>query len=60
MSDNQSAAIAAMAEFLLKLLRNEWQPWPISDNSLQDMVDPRFLHDKDAGASYEAGVDSWE
>ncbi|MEV0028639.1 hypothetical protein [Nocardia sp. NPDC050793] len=49
-----------MAEFLLELLRNEWQRWPISDDSLQDAVDPRFLHDKDEAASYEAGLDPWE
>ncbi|MFE3875766.1 hypothetical protein ACFXPX_15385 [Kitasatospora sp. NPDC059146] len=49
-----------MAEFLLKLLRNEWRPWPISDSSLQDLVDPRFLHSTDEQASYEEGVDPWE
>ncbi|MCG6499992.1 SMI1/KNR4 family protein [Kitasatospora sp. A2-31] len=49
-----------MAEFLLKLLRNEWQPWPISDASLQDMADPRFLHDKDEAAGWESGSDPWE
>lgn len=49
-----------MAEFLLGLLRDEWQPWPISDSSIQDMVNPRFLHDKDEEASYEVGVDPWE
>lgn len=49
-----------MAEFLLELLRNRWQPWPISDTSLQGEVNPRFLHEKDEAAAYEAGLDPWE
>ncbi|WP_308130283.1 hypothetical protein [Kitasatospora aureofaciens] len=49
-----------MAEFLLKLLRDEWQPWPISDSSLQGMADPRFLHDKDEAAGWESGNNPWE
>ncbi|MFJ7280587.1 hypothetical protein [Kitasatospora sp. NPDC098663] len=49
-----------MVEFLLKLLRNEWPKWPISDDSLQDVEDPRFLHDKDEAAGRESGDDPWE
>ncbi|WP_328399898.1 hypothetical protein [Nocardia sp. NBC_00403] len=49
-----------MAEFLLKLLRNEWPRWPLSDAGLEDDPDPRFLHDKDEAAGYEAGLDPWE
>ncbi|MFD9591982.1 hypothetical protein ACFWA9_04385 [Kitasatospora sp. NPDC059973] len=49
-----------MAEFLSKLLRDELQPWPISDISLQGVIDPRFLHDKDEAAGWEAGEDPWE
>lgn len=49
-----------MAEFLLKLLRNEWPKWPISDDSLQDMADPRFLHNTDEAAAWASGNDPWE
>ncbi|WP_328410868.1 hypothetical protein [Nocardia sp. NBC_00403] len=49
-----------MAEFLLKLLRDQWHPWPISDTSLRHDTHPRFLHDKDEAAAYEAGRDPWE
>ncbi|MER6399627.1 hypothetical protein ABT263_26810 [Kitasatospora sp. NPDC001603] len=49
-----------MAEFLLELLRDEWQQWPISDSSLQGMADPRFLHDKDEAAEWESGNNPWE
>ncbi|WP_053646676.1 SMI1/KNR4 family protein [Streptomyces sp. XY431] len=49
-----------MAEFLLKMLRDEWPQCPISDSSLQGMPDPRFLHNKDAAASWELGNNPWE
>ncbi|MFJ4188279.1 hypothetical protein [Kitasatospora sp. NPDC089509] len=49
-----------MAEFLLKLLRDKWQPWPISDCSLQGMADPRFLHSKDEAAGWESDNNPWE
>ncbi|MGC0319203.1 SMI1/KNR4 family protein [Kitasatospora acidiphila] len=60
MNHEWSVYPCGMAEFLLKLLRNEWRPWPISDDSLQDVVNPRFLHENDEKASYEAGADPWE
>ncbi|MFD8696409.1 SMI1/KNR4 family protein [Kitasatospora purpeofusca] len=49
-----------MAEFLLKLLRDEWPQCPISDSSLQGMPDPRFLHNKDEAAAWELGNNPWE
>ncbi|MEV6562848.1 hypothetical protein AB0M22_44520 [Nocardia sp. NPDC051756] len=49
-----------MAEFLVKLLRNEWPQNPISVDAFEDMVDPRFQHTKDEIAAYEAGADPWE
>ncbi|MFE4459484.1 hypothetical protein ACFROC_19190 [Nocardia tengchongensis] len=49
-----------MAEFLLKLLRNQWHRYPISDTSLQHDTHPRFLHDNDEAAAYEAGRYPWE
>lgn len=49
-----------MAEFLAKLLRNEWPDWPISDDSLQDVEDPRFLHAADETAAHQDGLDPWE
>ncbi|MEU2038889.1 hypothetical protein [Nocardia niwae] len=49
-----------MAEFLLKLLRNEWPRNPISDDSFDDMEDPRFQHVRDESAAYQAGMDPWE
>ncbi|WP_157762079.1 hypothetical protein [Nocardia yamanashiensis] len=49
-----------MAEFLVKLLRNEWPRNPISDDSFESLVAPRFQHEKDESAAYVAGVDPWE
>ncbi|CAN3983846.1 SMI1/KNR4 family protein [Kitasatospora purpeofusca] len=49
-----------MAEFLLKLLRDEWPRCPISDSSLQGVPDPRFLHNKDAAAEWESENHPWE
>lgn len=49
-----------MAEFLVKLLRNEWPRNPISDDSFEEIVDPRFQHEKDESAAYAAGVYPWE
>ncbi|MET9615813.1 hypothetical protein [Kitasatospora indigofera] len=48
------------AEFLLELLRDEWQRCPVSDSSLQGMTDPRFLHSKDEAAGREPGNNPWE
>ncbi|MGK4586128.1 hypothetical protein [Kitasatospora sp. HPMI-4] len=49
-----------MAEFLLRLLRDEFEEWPISDDSLRDISRPRFLHDKDEEAAWELGVNPWD
>ncbi|UGT44323.1 hypothetical protein LTV02_13400 [Nocardia yamanashiensis] len=49
-----------MAEFLVKLLRNEWPRNPISDDSFENIVAPRFQHEKDESAAYAVGVDPWE
>ncbi|MEK2490895.1 SMI1/KNR4 family protein [Kitasatospora purpeofusca] len=49
-----------MAEFLLKLLCDEWPRCPISDSSLQGVPDLRFLHNKDEAAAWELGNNSWE
>ncbi len=57
MNHEWSVYPCGMAEFLLKLVRNEWQPGPISDTSLEGVVAPHFLHDKDEAAAYEAGLD---
>ncbi|WP_433728004.1 hypothetical protein ACQP0C_37770 [Nocardia sp. CA-129566] len=60
MNHEWSVYPCGMAEFLLKLVRNEWHPGPISDTSLEGVADPRFLHDKDEAAAYEAGLGPWE
>ncbi|MFE4519233.1 hypothetical protein ACFRMQ_34205 [Kitasatospora sp. NPDC056783] len=42
-----------MAEFLLRLLRDGFDEWPISDAGLRSVSEPRFLHDKDEEAGLE-------
>ncbi|MFI6866144.1 hypothetical protein [Nocardia sp. NPDC050406] len=49
-----------MVEFLVKLLRNEWQRWPVSEASWHDttgIVRQHFLHEKDEAT---AGLDRWQ
>lgn len=49
-----------MAEFLLRLLRDGFEEWPISDTSLRGVTRPRFLHDQDEEAAWESGTNPWE
>lgn len=49
-----------MADFLLRLLRDGFEEWPISDTSLRGIPEPRFLHDKDEETMWESGTNPWE
>ncbi|MFD4656190.1 hypothetical protein ACFWP2_11240 [Kitasatospora sp. NPDC058444] len=49
-----------MTEFLLRLLRNEFEEWPLSDVGLRTISDPRFLHDRDEETAWEQGINPWE
>ncbi|MEV7774569.1 hypothetical protein [Kitasatospora sp. NPDC086791] len=48
-----------MAEFLLRLLRDDFEEWPLSDISLPDIPVPRFLHYKDQAAARGRFEDPW-
>ncbi|MFG2820828.1 hypothetical protein ACGFX4_15530 [Kitasatospora sp. NPDC048365] len=49
-----------MAEFLVRLLRDRFEEWPLSDVGIQGGVAaPRFLHD-DEEAAADLGHDPWE
>ncbi|UKZ02981.1 hypothetical protein BOQ63_002300 (plasmid) [Streptomyces viridifaciens] len=49
-----------MAEFLSRLLRDDFDEWPISDVGLRTVSQPRFLHDKDEEAGWELQERPWE
>ncbi|MFE6867125.1 hypothetical protein ACFVFS_11235 [Kitasatospora sp. NPDC057692] len=49
-----------MAEFLLRLLGDDFDEWPIGETSLRDVAQPRFLHDQDEEAVWASGTDPWE
>lgn len=42
-----------MAEFLSRLLRDEFDEWPISDAGLRTVSQPWFLHDKDEETGWD-------
>ncbi|MEV6209368.1 SMI1/KNR4 family protein [Kitasatospora sp. NPDC051914] len=48
-----------MAEFLVGLLCDRFEEWPISDSGLRGDTSPRFLHD-DEEAAAELGTDPWD
>ncbi|OKI25068.1 hypothetical protein A6A07_31210 [Streptomyces sp. CB03911] len=49
-----------MAEFLVRLLRDEFEEWPLSDIGIKGAVAPRFLHDDDEEAAADLGRDPWD
>ncbi|MFE6869233.1 hypothetical protein ACFVFS_22070 [Kitasatospora sp. NPDC057692] len=49
-----------MVEFLLRSVYDDFDEWPISDTSLRDVAQPRFLHDRDEEAGWESGTNPWE
>ncbi|WP_052707759.1 hypothetical protein [Streptomyces rubellomurinus] len=49
-----------MVEFLLRLFRDGFDEWPISDMGLRSISEPRFLHDTDEEAGWELQERPWE
>lgn len=48
-----------MVEFILRLLRDDFSKWPLTDESLRGWPGARFLHEKDEKAALEQGNDPW-
>ncbi|MFJ9448322.1 hypothetical protein ACIRRH_41900 [Kitasatospora sp. NPDC101235] len=49
-----------MAEFLLKILCGDFDEWPLSEISLQEISNPRFLHYVDQAAARDRFEDPWD
>ncbi|MGW4696865.1 hypothetical protein ACWEO1_31300 [Kitasatospora cineracea] len=48
-----------MAEFLVRLLRDEFEEWPLSDVSFRGAGTARFLHEDDEDPSADPGSGPW-
>lgn len=49
-----------MSEFLVKLLHDDFERWPLSDMSLAGWSEPRFLHEDDEQALADQGIHPWQ
>lgn len=49
-----------MAEFLVRLLRDQFDEWPLSDIGIKGVAAPRFLHEDDEKAAADLGHSPWD